>query len=379
MPAQHRLYVAATNQHVGKTTCTLGITSALQARGFKVGYCKPVGQEYISLEDGLKADKDALLFARALNFTLDPAIHSPVILGEGATQAFWDAPVDFSFHQQLLHAGQHFAAADFDWVVFEGTGHPGVGSIVGLSNAVVARLLGARVILIVRGGIGRTIDEMTLALALFRQEGIPVEGVIVNKVLPDKMEKIRLYLGKVLNAWGIPLLGVIPYDESMMFPLFEQIRKAVQGRVVFHPEKMDNRIATVVSGSLVETYDLKAHRNILIVSNALRLPEVLRKMMHMAQSQGISHPDIAGILVTGADDGHPPVQADPLCRDVIQQYQIPVVESALDTYGAALRINALEVKINTRTPWKVKRATELIRENVDIDQLVAIMSTRPKG
>ncbi|MCS7035038.1 MAG: AAA family ATPase [Saprospiraceae bacterium] len=378
MPTQHRLYVAATNQHVGKTTSTLGITSALRERGYSVGYCKPVGQEYIRLEDGLKADKDALLFAEALNFSIEPAVHSPVILGDGATQAFWDAPGDFQFRQQLLRAGQHFNTAAFDWVVFEGTGHPGVGSIVGLSNAVVARLLDARVILIVRGGIGRTVDEMTLALALFGQEGIPVEGVIVNKVLPDKIEKVRHYLGKVLNAWGIPLLGVIPYDESMMFPLFEQIRKAVHGRVVFHPEKMENRIAAIVSGSLVESYNLREHRNILIVSNSLRLPEVLRKMTYIAQMQGVPHPDIAGILITGADDGHPPVHEDPLCRDFILQQHIPVIESDLDTYGAALRINALEVKINTRTPWKVKRATELIREHVDIDQLVAIMSTRQR-
>lgn len=328
------------------------------------------------MEDGLKADKDALLFARTLHFSLDPPIHSPVILGDGATQAFWDSPSNFAFGQQIVRAGEHFASTDDDWVVFEGTGHPGVGSVVGLSNAVVARLLGARVILIVRGGIGRTIDEATLALALFRQEGIPVEGVIVNKVLPEKLEKIRHYLTKVLSAWGVPLLGVIPYDESMMFPLFEQIRRAVDGRVVFYPEKMENRIAAVVSGSLVASYDLKSQRNLLIVSNALRLPEVLRQMVNLAQNQGISHPDVAGILVTGANDGHPPFQADAFCSAFIEEHQIPVIESNLDTYGAALRINALEIKINTRTPWKVKRAIELVREYVDVDQLIAITSIR---
>jgi dethiobiotin synthetase len=377
MLTKNRLYIAATNQHVGKTTCTLGIIFALKERGLRVGYCKPVGQEFISLDDGLKADKDALLFSRVLQFPLQPAVHSPVILGEGATQAFWDAPDAFPFREQLLRAALHFNAALFDWVVFEGTGHPGVGSIVGLSNAVVARLTGARVVLIVRGGIGRTVDEMALALSLFRQEGISVEGVIVNKVLPEKVGKIRHYLEKVLATLGIPLLGVIPYDETMMFPLFEQIRSAVNGRVVFYPDKMENRIAAVVSGSLVETYDLREHRNILVVSNALRLPSVLRKMISMASHQGLEKPDISGILITGAEDGHPPIEVDPLCCDFVHSHRIPVVESALDTYGAALRINALEVKINMRTPWKVTRAAELIKEHVDIDRLIAIMNTPP--
>ncbi len=378
MPKQNRLYVAATNQHVGKTTCTLGIILALQEKGFRVGYCKPVGQEFVNLEDGLKADKDALLFAKVLNFPLCPAVHSPVILGEGATQAFWDKPEAFPYKERIREASEYFDHQAFDWAVYEGTGHPGVGSIVGLSNAVVARLMGARVILIVRGGIGRTADEMTLALALFQREGIPVEGIIINKVLPEKVEKVRHYLGKVLESWGIPLLGVIPYDETMMFPLFEQIRAAVSGRVVFYPEKMENRIGAVVSGSLVESYDLRAHRNILIVSNALRLPEVLRKIIAMAQRQGLQWPDVAGILVTGAKDGHPPVSADTLFNEFIQTFQVPVVECELDTYGAALRINSLEVKINTRTPWKVSRAAELVKEYVNVDALINILDQPPQ-
>lgn len=375
---QHKLYIAATNQHVGKTTCTLGICTALRHRGYAVGYCKPVGQEFVNLDDQMVADKDALLFARTLDFKLNPAVHSPVILGDGATRAFWDSPADFRYRRQIVEAMEGFSPETFDWVVCEGTGHPGVGSIVGLSNAVVARLIGARVILVVRGGIGKTIDEMSLSLALFQQEGVPIEGVIVNKVLPEKVDTIRHYLGRILAAWGIPLLGVIPYDETLMFPLFEMIRKAVQGRVILNPEFMENRIAGIFSGSLVETYDLQQHKNILLVSNGLRLPEVLRKVIAQADRQGVSHPDIAGILVTGAADGHPSIQTNSFCMEFIEKYKVPVIESTLDTYGAALKINSIEVKINTRTPWKVDRATELVQEHVNVDQLIAILETRPK-
>ena len=56
------IYVAATSQHVGKTTCTLGLVKTLQKKGLDVGYCKPVGQEFVDLGD-LRVDKDALLFA----------------------------------------------------------------------------------------------------------------------------------------------------------------------------------------------------------------------------------------------------------------------------------------------------------------------------
>lgn len=38
---QRSIYVAATSQHVGKTTMTLGLIAALRDQGVDVGYSKP--------------------------------------------------------------------------------------------------------------------------------------------------------------------------------------------------------------------------------------------------------------------------------------------------------------------------------------------------
>ena len=41
--------------------------------------------------------------------------------------------------------------------------------------------------------------------------GVRVRGVILNKVLPDKVEMVRDYFGRVMEQrWGLPLLGVVP-------------------------------------------------------------------------------------------------------------------------------------------------------------------------
>ena len=79
------IYIAATSQHVGKTTTTLGLASAFSRLGLDVGYCKPVGQKHISI-DGMQVDKDTVLFADLLKFDIEPRLHSPVILGSGATK-----------------------------------------------------------------------------------------------------------------------------------------------------------------------------------------------------------------------------------------------------------------------------------------------------
>ena len=83
-------------------------------------------------------------------------------------------------------------------VVYEGTGHPGVGRVANLSNAQVAKMLGAGVIMIAKGGIGNTIDRLHLSMAVFREQQVPILGVIINKVRPDKIDKIRHYIGKHL-------------------------------------------------------------------------------------------------------------------------------------------------------------------------------------
>ena len=35
--------------------------------------------------------------------------------------------------------------------------------------------------------------------------------MILNKVLPDKVEQVRDYVGRAIQErWGVPLLGVVP-------------------------------------------------------------------------------------------------------------------------------------------------------------------------
>ena len=72
--------------------------------------------------------------------------------------------------------------ADKDLLVIEGTGHAGVGAVVGLSNARVAALLEAPVVIVSEGGVGRPIDEIVLNHALFERDGVRVVGAVVNKV-----------------------------------------------------------------------------------------------------------------------------------------------------------------------------------------------------
>lgn len=357
------IFVAATSQHVGKTTSTLGLVSSFMKQGLKVGYCKPVGQKFLDLQN-LRVDKDTILFADLINFDIVPEVHSPVILGPGATELYLDNPTQVDLDDIILSAAQELSRNN-ELVIYEGTGHPGVGSVANVSNARVARLLNAGVVMVVEGGIGSTIDMLNMTTALFREENVPIIGVIVNKVIPDKMEKVRHYVGKWLSDHNLPLLGLMPYEKTLAYPLIRSVAEAVQGVVTYNADFQDNKVESILAGSLIDLKELRSSQDLLLVVATRSINEAIRKIEFMAAQHGIKNCPLSGIVATGEG------QMDRHTLKYIENNNLPLIRSELDTYGAVLRISKIEVKINRSTPWKIKMAIDLIENNVDLSAILA--------
>ncbi|NIN35617.1 MAG: AAA family ATPase, partial [Gammaproteobacteria bacterium] len=69
-----------------------------------------------------------------------------------------------------------------DFLIIEGAGHTGVGSVIGFSNARVAKLVDAPVLMVTGGGVGNVVDAAYMNLALFKQENARVSAVLANKI-----------------------------------------------------------------------------------------------------------------------------------------------------------------------------------------------------
>lgn len=151
--AQRPIFVAATKQHVGKTTTSLAIMSGLQKRFGKVGFIKPVGQQHVAVpgsskDEIIRVDKDVVLMREHFDLNhIDYQDMSPVIVPRGYTRDFVDGKIDFDSQVNAVHESMGRIAKNSDAVLIEGTGHCAVGSIVGLNNAKVASLLGADMVL----------------------------------------------------------------------------------------------------------------------------------------------------------------------------------------------------------------------------------------
>ena len=92
--------------------------------------------------------------------------------------------------------------------------------------------------------------------------------------------------------------------------------------------------------------------------------EAFAQLHHMQGSP------LSGIIIHGNGDFLPAFHQKFTRRDYIDQYRIPVIATTLDTYGAAMKIGKIEVKINTRTLWKADRAVDLFEKYVNIEPLL---------
>ena len=220
------VFIAGERQHAGKTVTSLGIISALcnHIDPQDIGYFKPVGQEMVTLPNGERIDKDVRIIKEFTGLDMpDMGMLSPVRVVSGVTRAYIKsdnpraitAKFEESIHKTLG------ALSGKKLIIAEGTGHPGVGSVVGLSNARVANLLEARILYLVGGGIGRTLDELEVDLSYFSHHHSRVAGVLFNKVLPDKVEMMADVLtegalDRIFPEWD-PSLKVFGYMPQVKY------------------------------------------------------------------------------------------------------------------------------------------------------------------
>src|SRR5580658_9290668 len=208
-----RIFVGATQQNDGKTTTALGLFAALSRRLGRIGFIKPVGQRFVEVE-GKRIDEDSVLIDQTFSVHTPLEAMSPIAVEPDFTRRY----IENSNNEFLVRRIQHSfdrAAWEKDFVIIEGTGHAGVGSVFDLSNARVAKLLGSKVLLIAGGGIGKPIDEVALNKALFDKEGVEMVGVIMNKVHPEKLDYVQDFARRGFRRLGIDLLGVIPEEPLL--------------------------------------------------------------------------------------------------------------------------------------------------------------------
>jgi len=357
-----RIFIAATRQNVGKTTVSLGLIATLRNRFKKMGFIKPVGQRYM-LEKGYKVDEDSVLIERIFKFKFPLHDMSPVAVERGYTERFLDGKGTLNAVTSIRESFSR-VAEDKDFVIIEGTGHAGVGSVFDLSNAAVAKMLNSKVILVAPGGIGNPIDEVMLNKSLFDSKGVKLAGVVVNKVMPHKYDKVNKYVRKGLNRLGIPVLGVMPYVELLDIPTMRDLREELDMHVLCGEKYLYKQMRKVLVGAMdVREASQYIEDDCLVITPGNRgdLINLLIKV-HTGRLKGPNR--IAGLILSG---GHTPKRR---IYNTLKKTDIPTLMSRFNTYDVASRVHDLTVKIKSRDENKVKMVIDMIEKYVDVERII---------
>ena len=164
-------------------------------------------------------------------------------------------------------------AADRDILLIEGTGHAGVGAVIGLSNAVVAAMLGAPAVIVSRGRrrpADRRDRPQRRAVRAPRRAASP--GAIVNKVDLDAKPGLARTLEQGLARHGIPLLGVLPYRPILSNPTLAMVLEGVHGETIHPGPDLDQVIGGVAIGAMEPEHMLQriGPRSLVIVPGRSR-------------------------------------------------------------------------------------------------------------
>jgi len=201
-----KIFVTATGQDIGKTTTCLALLHLAQKKYQRVGFIKPIGPKPTVL-NGLPVDKDAALMAQVFGLGRDLRHMSPVVLYPGSTRDVVDGKMAIADLENRIVKACNELERKCDFLIIEGTGHAGVGSILKLSNARVARMLDAPVLMVTGGGIGNVVDSVHMNLALFAKEGAEVRAILANKLIPEKRDMILDYLTRAFAEEPFQVLG----------------------------------------------------------------------------------------------------------------------------------------------------------------------------
>ncbi len=378
------VFIAGERQHAGKTVTSLGIISALTNHidPKDIGYFKPVGQEMITLPSGERIDKDVRIVKEFTGIDMpDMGILSPVRIVSGVTRDYITgtqqkeitARFEKAVHQTID------ALSDKKLIIAEGTGHPGVGSVVGMANSRVANLLDARILYLVGGGVGRTIDELEVDLSYFSHHHSRVAGVLFNKVLPDKVDMMKEVLteealDRIFPYWepSLKVFGYMPQVKYLNNPSMHLIshtfrdHRAIKGGRSAEAWHLPCRKVKIVSqGS--DVFRPEGHlkpRDIAVIGagSHTRLKRILE------YNEALPDGKLGGIILTCANENMP----DASQKEMLANSRIPTIAVPKDTAETDTRLYKCysNTKLQLYDKMKHQLIVDLFNEHFDAKRFI---------
>jgi phosphate acetyltransferase len=352
------IYIATSDQNSGKSIITLGLMSILIGKTAKVGYFRPIVEDFVDGELDNHIETVLSYFNLDIKFEDAYAITKSKLIkkkNKGKIGEVLDLIIEK--YKKLEER--------FDFVLVEGTSFTGEGTSIELDlNVLIAKNLGIPTI-IMGSGVGKTLEELVDSLYLvydsFKVKDVEVLSVFANKVQPENIELVTKSLQKSLPP--NVLVNTIPLISSLNNPTMQEIVNELDAKVLFGGNYLNNEIGHFSVGAMqLHNYLVHLHDNALVITPGDRSDIILGALQ---ANESANYPTISGIILTGN------IVPEESILKLIEGLSaiVPIIAVDGGTYHITNKIGKIKSEIYANNTHKIETSISTFEKYVDNDAL----------
>nr|WP_314839867.1 phosphate acetyltransferase [uncultured Flavobacterium sp.] len=352
------IYIATSEQNSGKSIVTLGLMSMLIGKTAKVGYFRPI------IEDIEEGGFDNHIETVLGHFGLDIAFEDAFAITKSKLIKKKNKGKIGEVLDLIIEKYKKIEER-FDFILVEGTGFSGEGTVIELDmNVLIAKNLGIPTI-IVGSGVGKTLEELLDSLYLaydsFKVKDVEVLAVIANKVQPENITLVTNGLLKTLP--GSVMVSSIPMIHHLNNPTVQEIVKELGAKVLFGEAHLNNQTGNFSVGAMqLRNYLLHLKENSLVITPGDRADIILGALQ---ANESINYPTISGIVLTG--NILPEISILKLIEGL--STVVPIIAVEEGTYYITNKIGGIKSKIYANNKQKIEISIATFEKYMDVDTL----------
>ena len=352
------IYIATSDQNSGKSIITLGLMSILIGKTAKVGYFRPIVEDFIDGELDNHIETVLSYFDLDIKFEDAYAITKSKLIkkkNKGKIGEVLDLIIEK--YKKLEER--------FDFVLVEGTSFTGEGTSIELDlNVLIAKNLGIPTI-IIGSGVGKTLEELVDSLYLvydsFKVKDVEVLSVIANKVQFENIELVTQGLQKSLPA--NVLINTIPLISSLNNPTMQEIVNQLDAKVLFGSAYLNNEIGHFSVGAMqLHNYLVHLNDNALVITPGDRSDIILGALQ---ANESANYPTISGIILTGN------IIPEESILKLIEGLSaiVPIIAVDGGTYHITNKIGSIRSEIYANNTHKIETSITTFEKYVEVEAL----------
>ena len=286
------IYITNTERRTGRSLVSLGIMKMLLSQVSKVGYFRPIINDYPKgirdnhIETMRSYFNLGIEYKQAYGFTMSQVVKYK---NRGQKARLIEKIIE-----------QYKALEEkYDVVLVEGSDFEGNGVEIEFDlNLEIAKNLSLPTILVSSAKdkeIKDAVSNLDLAVKSYSDKDVIVQAVFMNRVAEEQLEEMKGELEKVIPSDTV--IKIIPEIKKLAGPTVREIFEEIGGKILLGEFLLNNRVDSFGVGAMqLRNFLERLTENKLVITPGDRADIILGALQANVSS---NYPSIAGIVLTG--------------------------------------------------------------------------------